>query len=66
MLFWPIFGNFGCPVVTLVIFSSNQKDKKIKNPNKLKKFQKISKIQKIKKVQKSQKIPNKKMKNKSK
>ena len=23
MLFWPIFGNFWCPVVTLVTFSSN-------------------------------------------
>ena len=23
MLFWPIFGNFSCPVVTLVTFSSN-------------------------------------------
>ena len=23
MLFWPIFGNFRCPVVTLVTFSSN-------------------------------------------
>ena len=23
MLFWPLFGNFWCPVVTLVTFSSN-------------------------------------------
>ena len=23
MLFWPIFGNCGCPVETLVTFSSN-------------------------------------------
>ena len=23
MLFWPIFGNFWCPVVTMVTFSSN-------------------------------------------
>ena len=23
MLFWPIFGDFGCPVVTMVTFSSN-------------------------------------------
>ena len=41
MLFWPIFGFFWCPVVTLVTFSSNLKNfernpkkpkKKIKNP----------------------------------
>ena len=24
MLFWPIFGDFGCPVVTVVTFSSNR------------------------------------------
>ena len=38
MLFWPVFGNFWCPVVTLVTFSSNisnferntKKTKKIK------------------------------------
>ena len=23
LLFWPIFGNFWCPVVTMVTFSSN-------------------------------------------
>ena len=69
MLFWPIFGNFLCPVVTLVTFSSNlsnfernrKKPKKSKkNPKKFKKIQKNSKNQKIKKNQKNQKNLKKK------
>ena len=46
MLFWPIFGDFWCPVVTVVIFSSNL-SKFERNPTKPKKFKKIDKIQKI-------------------
>ena len=55
MLFWPIFGNLWCPVVTLVPFSSNLSNFE-KNPkNKNKKFKNIlfnfflnvKKIQKI-------------------
>ena len=46
MLFWPIFGNFWCPVVTLVTFSSNLSNFE-RNPQKTKKKkpknQKISK-----------------------
>ena len=57
MLFWPIFGSFWCPVVTLVTFSStlsnfegNPKKPK-KNPKKIqKKFKKLQKIQKKKKL----------------
>ena len=46
MLFRPIFGNFWCPLVTLVTFSRNlsnfeENPKKTKNPKKIKKFQKI-------------------------
>ena len=65
MLFWPIFGNFWCPVVTLVAFSSNlrnfemnlKKNKKI--PQKIwkiskKKFKKSKNPKKSKKVQKIQ------------
>ena len=40
MLFWPIFGNFWCPVVTLVTFSSNISN----NTKKTKKSKKIQKI----------------------
>ena len=47
MLFWPIFGNFWCPVVALVTFSCNRsnferipKILKKKNPKKFKKIQK--------------------------
>ena len=33
MLFWPILGDFWCPVVTLVTFSSNlKKNQQQKNP----------------------------------
>ena len=39
MLFWPILGNFWCPVVTLVTFSSNISNFK-RNPKKPKKIQK--------------------------
>ena len=37
MLFWPIFGNFWCPVVTIVTVSSNlsnfERNTKIKEKN---------------------------------
>ena len=58
MLFWPIFGDFWCPVVTVVTFSSylsnfernqTKKKKSQKNP---KKSQKSKKIQKSKEMQK--------------
>ena len=56
ILFWPIFGNFWCPVVTLVTFSSNLRNFE-RNPKKPIKIQqknrKISKkIKNPKKVQK--------------
>ena len=62
ILFWTTFGNFWCPVVTLVTFSSNisnnnQKKKKIQK--KSKKIKKIQKIQKSKKRPKNQKNPKK-------
>ena len=52
MLFWPIFADFWCPVVTVVTFSSNlsnfgRNQKKKKNPKKSKKNQKIKKSKKI-------------------
>ena len=31
ILFWPIFGNFWCPVVTVVTFSSNLREALKKN-----------------------------------
>ena len=40
MLFWPIFDNCWCPVVTLVTFSSNISN----NTKKTKKSKKIQKI----------------------
>ena len=64
MLFWPILGNFWCPVVALVTFSSNIRNfernpKKTKNiqkqfKQKIKNFKKsnIQKSPKIKKIQK--------------
>ena len=58
MLFWTIFGNFWCPVVTLVTFStnlSNFKRNPQKNPKKVQKFQKFLKIQNPKKIKKSKK-----------
>ena len=42
MLFWPIFGNFWCPVVTLVNFSSNISNFE-RNTKKTKKIQKKKK-----------------------
>ena len=56
MLFWPIFGNFWCPVVTMVTFSSNLINFE-RNQKKRKKIQKKiqQKIQKIKKIQKFKK-----------
>ena len=55
MLFWTIFGNFWCPVVTLVTFSSNisnfeintKKTKKNPPPKKNSKFFKIQKFKKV-------------------
>ena len=55
MLFWPIFGNFWCPVVTLVTFSSNFGNFE-RNPEKNKKIQR--KLKKIKKNSKKFKNPN--------
>ena len=40
MLFWPIFANFQCPVVTLVTFGSNLSNFEI-NPKKPKNTKKI-------------------------
>ena len=73
MLFWPIFENFWCPVVTLVTFSSNLRNfewnpknppKSQKKPEKIPKIPKIPKIQKIqkksKKFKKKIKKPRKK------
>ena len=49
MLFWPIFGNFWCTVVTLVTFISNISNFE-NNPKKTEQIQKKSKkIQKISK-----------------
>ena len=54
MLFWPIFGNLWCPVVTVVTFSSNLSNferntkKPQKNPKKSKESLKKKKIQKSK------------------
>ena len=67
ILFWPIFGIFWCPVVTLVTFSSNisnnnQKKKKIQKFQKIQKFKKVKKIQKIQKKSKNSKIKPKKSK----
>ena len=42
MLFWPIFDNFWCPVVTLVTFSSNLSNFE-RNPKKPKKMHNKSK-----------------------
>ena len=58
MLFWPIFGNFWCPIVTMVTFSSNlinfERNPKNKNNKKIKN-QKNSKIEKSKIIQKIKK-----------
>ena len=72
MLFWPIFGDFWCPLVTVVTFSSNlsnfernQNNFKIqkKKSKKFQKIQKSKKIQKIQKIQKNPKNPKKSKKN---
>ena len=54
MLFWPIFGNFWCPVVNLVTFGSNPSnfERNSKKPKIKKKNIKISKSPKIKKINK--------------
>ena len=62
MLFWPIFGNFWCPVVTLVTFSSNLSNFET-NSKKLKKIPKKSKSKK-KNSFKNPKINLKKIKKK--
>ena len=44
MLFWPIYGDFWCPVVTVVTLSGKPKNQKnIKNGQKIRKSWKISK-----------------------
>ena len=60
MLFWPIFGIFWCPVVTLVTFSSNLSNFE-RNPKKTKKIQKNKnpKISKNPKIKKKPKNPKK-------
>ena len=60
MLFWPIFVNFWCPVVTLVTFSSSLSNFE-RNPKTHKKKSKILKF--FKKSKKIQKNLKKKMKN---
>ena len=69
MMFWPILGDFWCPVVTVVTFSNNLSNfertkKQKKNPKKSKFFfnPKIQKIQKSKNPKKIQ-IIQKKSKN---
>ena len=52
MLYRPTFGNFWCPVVTLVTFSSILRNFEM-NPKNLKKIQKISKQFQNPKIQKS-------------
>ena len=58
MLFWPIFGNFWCLVVTLVTFSSylSNFERNPKIRQNLKKNPKILKNPKIKKSKKSPRI----------
>ena len=71
MLFWAVFGDFWCPVVTVVTFSSNlsnfernpPKNEKIQNKSKkIQKNLKIKKSKKIPKIQKKSKKKNKKIK----
>ena len=68
MLFWPIFGNFWCPVVNLVTFSSNisnfESQKTKKNTKKIQKNLKISKNPKIGKSIKNPKKIQKKISSK--
>jgi hypothetical protein len=52
MLFWPIFGDFWCPVITLVTFSSNLSNFK-KNPKTKQKNKKIQIILKNPKISKT-------------
>ena len=52
MLFWLVFGDFWCPVVTLVIFSGNL-SKFEKYQKKTKKSKRCKKIKKIKKSKKN-------------
>ena len=54
MLFWPIFGNFWCPVVTLVTLSSNICifERNHKNPKKNKKRKSTKKSENLKKSKK--------------
>ena len=59
MLFWHIFGDFLCPVVTLVTLSSNisnfeRNPKKYQRKKIQKKYNKFQKIQNPKKIQKIQ------------
>ena len=61
MLFWPIFGDFWCPVVTMVTFSSNLSNFERNNKKKLKNPKKNPK--KSKKIQINPKNPKKSKKN---
>ena len=67
MLFWPFFGNFWCPVVTLVTFSSYISNFE-RNPKKTKKIQKIQinskNFKKSKNAKKSKKLKKKSEKKK--
>ena len=64
MLFWTIFGNFWCPVVTLVTISSNisnfeRNSKNQKYPKKIQNFKKKFKKSKSPKKSKKSKKKNK-------
>ena len=57
MLFWPIFGDYWCPVATMVTFSSTLINFERNPPKKNEKIQKkIQKSKNLKKIKKSQKI----------
>ena len=73
MLFWLIFGDFWCPVETLITLSSNLSNfernaKKLKYKKKITKFKKNQKIKKKlpKKTRNPKKNPNIQKKNKKK
>ena len=61
MLFWVIFGNFWCPEVTLVTFSSNISNFE-RNPEK---HQNIEEEKGKKKEKKNQNYPKKSLKKKN-
>ena len=55
MLFWPIFGNFWCPVVTFVTFSSNSSNFERNPKNRKNLFFKSKKFKLFQKIQKKNK-----------